>query len=403
MSARLFLIAFMSLGLVSANAAPKPKTRSVEAISQRVYDKITDTQKLSKQKKYQEALATLNSLLKNDTINHYERAIILQQKSFVWVEKENFTQAAQLLRESLAMNVLSKAETRQAQFNLAQIYVAEQNYTQAIKILDAWVKDRKKTSGAGLALLAQAWALSGDIKRATPYAAQAVQSAKKPRKSWLRLLISLYLQQEFYVQALPIAASGAALYPQDEFFWLQLAALYAERKQAKKSFAALRTMHQLGLFTKSAHYTRLAQSYLAFDNPLAGARLLEEGFAKNIVEKNHKNYTLLGDAWLLARAWQKAIPPLRQAAPLVKHGKVWQRLGRGYMEMQQWQKAEKAFVRALAQAGLRDEGRTWLLLGIARVKQNKQTSTFAALDRAITFDSVSSEAKAWIDNLRAQK
>lgn len=409
MRVRFFIILLIASSLLAASAAaaanPKPKTRTVETLSQSVYDEITRAQKLSRDKKHNEALTNLQVLLKSNTSNKYERALVLQQEAFVWAALENYTKAISLLNQVLEQAVLSAAEKQSAQFNLAQIYLAAQNYPAAIKTLNQLIskKKGKKVSGDTYALLAHAWALAGEFKRATPYAEKAVRSRKRPRKNWLRLLTSLYLQQNLYAKALPIAERGAVLYPTDNIFWLQLADLYAQQKKMKKSFTALRTMYQLKLFTKPSHYRRLAQNYLAFGAPAAAARILEAGFAKNILEKNHKNYILLGDAWRLARQWHKAIRPLRAAAPLVPHGKIWQKLGDSYLQAELWQKAERAFMRALDQGDLKREGRAWLLLGITRAKQNKQDQAFAALDRAITFDDVSDEAKAWIDNLYARQ
>ena len=386
-------------------ASPPPKLRAKETLSQSVYEAITGAQELSTQGKNQQALSNLDNLLKGENLSGYERALVLQQQAYVWVEQENFSKASSLLQQALALQALPKQLELNALFNLAQIYVAGANYQKAIAVINQWLGQAKKTLGKvpaqGYALLAQAWALSGDVKKATPYAEAAVRARQTPRREWLHLLASLYLQQNFYRKALTIAEQGVKLYPKDKIFWSQLVGLYAELKQEKKSFAALRTMFALGLFTKPAQWTHLAQSYLAYDAPVQAALILEQGLAQGVLEKNEKNYTLLGDAWALAREWQKAIVPLRKAAPLAEHGKIWQRLGRAYTNGEQWQQAEQAFVKALKKGKLNDEARAWLLLGIARAKQNKKDEAFAALGKAIAFDSISSEAKVWLDNLRS--
>ncbi len=400
---RTFFIAFCALCLTAASPPPKPKTRQVETLTQFTYDEITRAQESSSKGQHKNAMSILDVLLKSEDVNNYEHAIILQQKAFLWIEMENFSQATRLLKQAMALGAFSEQAYLNALFNLAQIYAASEKYKDAIETLNQWMKRVETISPQAHALLAQAWALSGDLKRATPYAEKAVSAAKNPRRNWLHLLASLYLQQDLYRKALPVAAQGVKLYPRDRIFWSQLVGLYAELKQFKKSFASLRTMHQLGLFTKSAEYRRLAQSYLSYDAPIPAARVLEEGLRKNLVEKNDENYTLLGDAWLLAREWKKAIAALSKAAPLVKHGKIWQRLGNGYIEDEQWKKAEQAFERALEKGDLSDEGRVWLLLGVARAKQKKNEQAFTALGRAIEYDKTSSEAKAWMDNLRAHQ
>ena len=99
---RIFVIC-AALCLIAASPPPKPKTRQVETLSQQTYDEITRAQTLAAKGQHKQALAALNALLKNTDSNDHERAIILQQTAFIWLEQENFSQAIKLLRQALAL------------------------------------------------------------------------------------------------------------------------------------------------------------------------------------------------------------------------------------------------------------------------------------------------------------
>lgn len=393
----LFVIG-ITLFLVAAS--PKPNTRPADVLTQRIYNELINIQEISSSGKHKTALAAIEKLLNSKNYNNYEQAIIMRQKSFIWVELEAFGKAASLIEQILELKILQPSAASSATLNLAQILIADEKYLAAIKTMKSWFqRDYKKTSFA-YGILAQAYALAGNFDKAIHNAQLAVRSAKKPLKAHLLLLANLYLQKKFYPKALKIYELGAKLYSQEVIFWRQLAGLYAELRMPKKSFAALRTMESLGLLVNSSEKVQLAQNYLAYNAPIAAAHLLESSLDQNILEKNEKNYTMLGDAWLAAREWLKAEAPLIKAAQLANHGKIWYRLGNIYIETQQWQRATRAFENSLAQGGLKSFAQAWLLLGIALAQQKKRSQAFAALTRAIEFDETSTQAKEWLDSLR---
>ncbi len=403
----LIFISLFALALEAASMAaeppPKPKTRQTENLTQNTYGELMRAQKLISENKTKAAHIVLNDLLKSDKLNNYERANVMQQIAFAYVSDEDFTSAIIFLKKALVLKTLPEQSELQTLFNLGQIYIAAEKYRDGIKALTDWMKRVENVSGQAFALLAQAHALLGEIKPAINYAQRAVASSERPRENWLHLLISLYLQQENYAKALPLVKQGAALYPQARIFWQQLAGIYAELDQHRNSFAALRTMHRLGLFKTSSEYERLAQLYLGFDAPVQAAKILEEGFGKKIVKQEPKNYELLGDAWLMAHEWQRALAPLDQAAKLSDDGKIFLRLGHTYIEDEQWARAENRLTQALKKGGLKDPGQAWLLLGIAQAKQNKTDKAITTLDQALQYDKVSSQAKMWLDNIRAAR
>ncbi len=377
--------------------------RANQSLSPKAYEAIQEAQTLSTQKKYKEALMGLDFLLTTSP-NAYERAFILQQQAFIWSQQQNYTKATTLLKKILMLSPLPEELKNNVLFSLAQVYVADKKYKEAIKILLAHIKQKNKPSGQVLALVAQAFALLEEYEKAIPYAKRAVASSARPDKSWLGLLAGLYITQKRYRDALTIAKRGAALYPREKIFWRQLVGLYAEFKEERNLFTSLHAMFELGLLERSDEWTRLARSYLSFNAPLQAARVLEEGFRQGLIKPTEKNYQLLGEAWLLAREAERALKPLEKAAALSARGRIWLKLGEGYMEAQAWQKAEHALEQALKKDKVSDkeEGRAWLLLGLARFRQGKREQSFAALTRAIEFDSISSEAKAWLDSLRAK-
>lgn len=378
---------------------------AAETLSAETHQILLQAQEDSRKGENQKALGSLENYLKRNTFTAYERATLLQQTAFTWVEVKNFAKAIALLKQALAQKAFSQNQTRNLQFSLVQIYIADEKYNEAIAAIKAWLREARGNKNAAYALLAQALALSGDIKQATPYAEKAVQTSKRPRPSWLYLLISLYTQQNKYQNALKTAERGIQFYPHDRILWSQLAGLYGLLKKEKETFTTLRTMFALNLLENSVEWEQLAHYYLAYGAPLRAAQVLEQGFQQKKIEESEKNYTLLGDAWTLAQEHKRATEPLRKAAAIANTGEGWQKLGVNYAAQEQWEAAEQSLSKALGKVDEESEkgrGRAWLLLGVARTKQGKKDAALTAFLEALNYDKVSTEAKSWLSKLRTE-
>ena len=227
--------------------------------------------------------------------------------------------------------------------------------------------------------------------------------AETPKESWYRILLSVYLQQERYKEALPVLEIGVNIFPGKKVFWQQLSAVYQELGMEKKAFAAQQAMHKQDMLKTSKEIVRIAQLYLYNDYPFKAARILDKGLKDGSIKKTSKNWELLATAWMNSREWKKARPPLLKAASKAKHGKLYAQLGQSYIQDEDWKNAEKYLVKAVEKGKLeKRESNTYLVLGITQARLGKFEKAIKTFRKAGDFDDTAKDAFKWIRSLERQ-
>ena len=69
--------------------------------------------------------------------------------------------------------------------------------------------------------------------------------------------------------------------------------------------SALEAVYIMGLFTRSQEYLNLGQLLMQAGYPYRGARVLQEGVDKGLIEKNERNLRLQAQAWQLSQERRK--------------------------------------------------------------------------------------------------
>ena len=390
-------------GEEKAKPRRKPKTRRVKTLKPKIYKRLTSAQKYLQDGNHAQALETLQDLLnRKDGISAYERAVITQNLAYVYIDKEQYSRAVQYLEQVLNSGALPEETNINLMYNIGQIYLVMEKPSIALSYIQRWRAEVKEPNPSANIFLAQIYLQLGKIKQATAAAEMALAKAENPRESWFQLMAALYIQQKMYKKALPVLEKGVAIYPANKPMWSNLASIYGLLNDEKKSFAARKSMYRQGFLTKSSEIVHLAQLYLYHGVPYKAGQVLEKGFQENRVEEKKENLELLSNAWMYAREWGKATSPLRKAAELSDNGKLYIRLGQNFIKDEKWQEAAKAVQKGLKKGKLQDEGRAWLLLGIAQYKGGALKGALKGFRKAEEYKSSALSAAQWIRSLERQ-
>ncbi len=100
------------------------------------------------------------------------------------------------------------------------------------------------------------------------------------------------------------------------------------------------------------------------------------------VSKNLDHLELLANLYQVAREHEKAIPVIQAAAEAGGGGAMYERLGRSYADLQQWEKAENALQKALSMGGVKDVGTAWVQIGQSRYERNDRAGAREAFRKA---------------------
>ena len=195
-----------------------------------------------------------------------------------------------------------------------------------------------------------------------------------------------------------------SLYPKADY-WVQLAAVYSELGESDKELTTLETAYDQGLLIQSTQLINFAQALLMNDVPYKAALVINAGLQNETIEKSARIYSLLGDAWMIAKEYDQAIIAMTTDAKLSQKGEDYYKLAQIYTERQEWQKVIDSSNSALQLGDLSAEGQVHILAGLAHFYSQSLDQAIIAFERAELFESVSQSAQQWlkfIDNEQAR-
>jgi tetratricopeptide (TPR) repeat protein len=249
--------------------------------------------------------------------NIYAKAKALSGLALLKYNSGDTKGAIVLEKQAVDLNALPNDEYFPTLYALAQMYVADENYAQALTELDQWIQQSGKPS-------ADAYALKGNVLyrlEKYPEAVAAIQKAKsmtdQPKDAWDQILIASYTAMDQYAQAGKVAEAALAKDPNNPKLLMNTVSIYNNAHEYDKALALLERARASGQLTDETSYVNMAKLYYnvaldssteasAHSNARKAAGVLEEGMTKGIVKPSTDTYKLLGDAYALAGDTGKA-------------------------------------------------------------------------------------------------
>ncbi len=366
----------ISLGLAAVAAAAlaaspaafaqedKEGRRSAPTISERTGERLNEAIEFLNADDYASARRVLNEI-NLDRLSPYERSRVEQIFSGIEYSEGNYGAARQHLQQAINAGGFSEREVSQAKYQIAQIYMAEENWEEGAAALQEWFRTAAEPNSSAYYLLAAAYYQMEDLDAALEPAKKAVELAANPQPSWIELLLALYLTREDYDAALPLLERLIVMEPQEKNHWLRLSSLYQQQEEYANALAAMQIAYNAGFLQQDSEYQRLSDMLRFNDIPYRAARVLAEAMESDKVATDSNTYEKLANAWIQARDFDEAIPPLTRAAELSNNGNLFVRLGQVQIQQERWQEAADALQEAMQKGGLEDPGQANLLMGIA--------------------------------------
>jgi tetratricopeptide (TPR) repeat protein len=373
--------------------------RAAPTTSERFGKTMTKAIELMNKDDYAGAKALLADVAP-ESLSPYERGRLEQVRSQIEYSEGNYSAARQHMQKAIESGGLSDSEVLQAKYQIAQIYIVGEDWKQGIAALKEWFKATPTPSASAYYLLAVAYYQMEDLNAAFEPAKKAIELSENPQASWIELLYALYMMKENYTAALPLKERLTGMQPQKKDHWLHLASLYQQREEYPKALAAIQIAYNAGYFKEPAEYERLSGMLRFNEIPYRGARVLQQAMEEKKVEADSKIYEKLADAWIQARDYDQAIPPLERAAELSKNGDLFMRLGQVQVQRKQWPQAVDALRAALKKGDLKDAAQTNLLAGIALFNLDRLNDAVPYFQRATNSDKHGGIARDYIKLIR---
>jgi len=342
----------------------------------------------------------------------YEKALALQGLSQIAYERDDVAKAIELNEQAIALNALDNTSHFNLMYQVAQMYLMDEKYEEALTAIDKYMKE------SGADNKAEAWALKGNALYRMdrfPEAGEAMKKAislsPKPNDQWNQMLIATYYEGDNFAEAAKAAEEVLAKNPSDKKTRQQLSSIYLEMEQNDKAIKLLEDAYQQGQLSDEKDLKQLYQLYNYVERPADAARIINEGLTKGVLTKNADTYKGLGDAYALQsekeadgsaaykEAVKKATDAYGESVKLEPNPEVAMTRGHLLVEIEDWANAKSALTTAIAAGNLKRMGEAYILLGNAESELGNDAAAKAAYQKALGYPSTKAMAESWLKSI----
>lgn len=392
-----------SLGLAGAGAAlaqEERETKQTVAMSQQVYEALTEIQGLVEDQQYSQADAKIQEVrARGDKLSPYEMAQIWNLTAYSYYLQERYQDAIRAYDQVMAQPELPEALMQSTLKTKAQLQFTVEDYQGALTSVRELMRQVDEPAADVWMLLGQAHFQLGDYDAALEPIKTAVDMYKEqgntPKENWLLLLRVIYYEKRDFPNMIAVLEELIQYYPKDTYL-LTLAGAHSELEDTMKQLVIVENLYESGYLKTQNHIVNLANLYLLHETPYKAATLLDKEMKADVVEENERNLRLLSQAWYTAREDEKSIPPLAQAAELTNDGELYVRLAQSHLNLGNWREAASAVRAGLRAGGVKREDTANIMLGMALFNTENYPEARNAFQAASRDERSRRAAQQWI-------
>jgi tetratricopeptide (TPR) repeat protein len=367
-------------------------------LTEKTYNSLSNAQELMEAGQLSQAGLQLNALLAQTDKGSYDHAVVQQTIGYLFVEQDQYANAAAAFRQALDADALPEDVTHNLRYNLAQILIANGQYQEGISLMENWLKNESKAQNSVYVLLATANYQVKNFSKAVEYIRIAIKNDADPKEDWYRLQLSAHMSMKQYKSAINVLEILITGYPHRKLYWDQLAALYQQQEQEFSSLAVRMLAERLDL-NDADTLVSLADMYRYLRIPYKSGKLLQQGMDNGVIAANFRHLKKLTESWIAAREDELAAEVLRKMLAMDGSGETHLHLGQVYVGMESWQQAVSVLNQSVELLDDGKKGRAHLLLGTSLYYLEQLEQAKAAFSRAMAFDNQSRQAGQWLRHI----
>lgn len=340
----------------------KQKTRKVPAMTLNVHKRITKAQEAMDVQDFVTGEQILRDLLENKRVNEYEQAVVWQLLASIAFERDDTPSAIKAFEQILVYREsIPVALELNITFTLAQLYYSIEDYKRAMAYVERWEPQAEVVGVSQLVFISQLHYVQDDFNKALEYIYRAISDAEavdtvEVKENWYNLAMSCHWELNQYDKVRDVLETLVITWPKP-LYWTQLAGVYGELGQEQTSFSLTEAAYKQGFLDENpSQIVNVAQIMVARDAPIKATWVMEKALKEGLIEDDGDNARLLGQAYLRASEFGKAIVPLKKAASEKGDASLWFQVAQVEIQLEMYDKAvvslEKT-IKAYRKAGLK--------------------------------------------------
>ncbi len=377
----------------------KAKTKKRHAVGKRCGKKLESIQLEMEAERWSKATSQLHASLDNGCATSYEKSQVWNFLAYTYYSQDNLKEAIKSYKKVIAEPETDERLKTSVYYSVAQLYFATEDYANAARFLETWMKESAVVGADGKVLLAQAYYQLNRKTDALRLVKEAISeweaAGNTPKENWWGIQRVIYYENKDYKRVVTVLKKLIKHYPKYSY-WGQLGGMYSELDQDINLLVTNEVIYLAKGLDKESALLGLAYLFVGADAPFLGARVAEKGIKDGIIKKTAKNMEFLGHAWQQAQEGERARPVLEEAAGLSDQGKIWARLASVYLDIGNDAKAVRASRNALNKGGLKRNDLTYMVLGNAQLNLHCYQDAVRSFEKAAKDKRSAKFANKWI-------
>ena len=375
--------------LAGEEQRPPPEARTAGTLGPQVMRAISEIQEMMAPEDPEDpvdlagAKQALDELRERrwERMNDFEKSTLLNFYTNYYLAMEDFAGALRTFEEMLTIEELREDTRRRTHRSLGQLYAAEENWSKSIENYEAWREMSLEEDEIVFKGLSYAHYQLDEMIPARDY---WIDYMKLSLTNGLELgrddyayLNGVYFTLESYDEALDLTKTMIVKFD-DPTDWQNLSAIYASLDREDERIRSLNLTYLRGLIDDDTRFLNLGQSLAGLEIPLSGRKILDDGFAREMIPDDLENNITLAQMSMLGAEYDEALAPARRAAELDDTGNSHDTLGYLYYVLNRYEDSAEAFSEALDRGGLENRADTLLFYARALVELDRFTAAIAA-------------------------
>ncbi len=155
---------------------PKPQTKRVQTVGAWAFKRLSAAHEALAQEKYDEALVALEEMKARSSLNAYEQALLGQTYGYIYASQGKYAPAVEAFEACLSLGGLPDEVQRNTQYNLAQLYVVQERFDDAVRVFQEWFSKTENPSADAHYVYAIALYQKGDRSAALAQGELAIEN-----------------------------------------------------------------------------------------------------------------------------------------------------------------------------------------------------------------------------------
>lgn len=375
------------------------KTKQRHAVGQKCAKVLEGVQELTEAEKWNQAKNSLEAAMGSCTTS-YEKSQVYNFLGYVYYSLERYGDAINAYKKMINEPEVDERQAINTRYTIAQLYLVEEDYANAARELEAWMKVSPIVGPDAKVLLAQAYYQLDRKRESLKLVQEAIreQEAKGnlPKEGWWSLERVIYYENGDYKTVVEILKKLIKHYPSFSY-WRQLGGMYAELNQEMNQLVATDLVYLAGQMDQEKQIISLAYMYLGAEAPFMAAQIIEKGMKEGKIKRNGENLEILGLAWQQGQDAKKALPILEEAAKASGKGAIYSRLAGVYLDLDENEKSVVAARNAIKRGGVKRIDITYMNMGNALINLHCYDDAVKAFRNAAKDDRSVKYARQWIE------